>query len=114
MVGYETQDGSYRGTTVNFDGYPSHMGPILSEMMLADIVIMVEKSLAGGGVRGIDGPSLEDVEYYRDPTGIRPITSWPDRSYGYSYRKCLDGTLEYFTTSMEQVRRWEPKKSSDI
>ena len=101
-IGYETQDGNYVGVYCHYDGYPDHMGPVLSAMLHADVVIMVSKGLAGGGIRSVFEPDSEGrpggYEVFDD--GQRdPDTVWPRRPEEYAYRKRWDGGLEYIDTT---------------
>jgi hypothetical protein len=106
-IGYETQDGDYVGVYCHYDGFPSHMGPALSAMLHADVVIMVSKGLAGGGIRNVHEPDSEgrpDYEVFND--GPRdPDTTWPRCPEEYAYRKRWNGSLE-FIDSTGNVYEW--------
>lgn len=107
-IGYETQDGNYVGVYCHYDGYPDHMGPALSAMLHADVVIMVSKGLAGGGIRSVFEPDSEGrhggYEVFNDGV-CDPDTAWPRRPEEYAYRKRWDGSLEYITGS-GNVYQW--------
>ena len=101
-IGYETQDGNYVGVYCHYDGYPDHMGPALSAMLHADVVIMVSKGLAGGGLRNVFEPDDEGRHRGYEVFNERPLTpqvAWPRRPEEYAYRKRWDGSLEYIDTT---------------
>lgn len=101
-IGYETQDGGFVGAYCHFDSYPSHMAPILHEMFHIDVVIMVNRALASGGIRSVFGVS--DYDLFNDgPTTVH--AEWPARPEEYAYRKRLDGRLE-FIDSTDNVYEW--------
>lgn len=91
-IGYETLDGGYRGVYVHYDAYESHMVPILSEMLHAQVAIMVERAIASGGIRTLDTDG--DYELFNDGGTGNPNTDWPSCPEEYAYRKLLDGRLE--------------------
>ena len=110
-IGYETADGGYVGVYCHYDGYPDYMGPALSAMLHADVVIMVSKGLAGGGIRCVFEPDSEGrpggYEVFDD--GPRsPNTAWPRRPEEYAYRKRWDGRVE-FIDSTGNVYEWLPE-----
>jgi hypothetical protein len=91
-IGYETLDGGYRGVYCHYDGYEKHMVPILSEMLHAEVAIMVERAIMSGGIRTIsDGGHYE---LFDDGGTGDPNTDWPSCPEEYAYRKLLDGRLE--------------------
>ena len=101
-IGYETQDGNYVGVYCHYDGYPDHMGPALSAMLHADVVIMVSRGLAGGGIRSIFSPDDEGRHRGYEVFNERPRdpdTTWPRRDEEYAYRKLWDGSLEYIDST---------------
>ena len=101
-IGYETQDGNYIGVYCHYDGYPDHMGPALSAMLHADVVIMVSRGLAGGGIRSIFSPDDEGRHRGYEVFNERPRdpdTTWPRRDEEYAYRKLWDGSLEYIDST---------------
>ena len=101
-IGYETQDGNYVGVYCHYDGYPDHMGPALSAMLHADVVIMVSKGLACGGLRNVFEPDDEGRHRGYEVFNERPLTpqvAWPRRPEEYAYRKRWDGSLEYIDTT---------------
>lgn len=104
-IGYETADGGYVGVYVHYDSYPDHMGPILHEMLHADVVIMVSKALHGGGLRCVMDGGVYEV--FTDKNGIAPQTEWPCCPEEYAYRKCLDGRVEW--TDSGVVQEWRPR-----
>jgi hypothetical protein len=80
-------------------------------MFHADVVIMVCKGLAGGGIRTVFSPDSEGRSYgykvFND--GPRsPDTEWPRRPEGYAYRKRWDGRVE-FIDSTGSVYEWLPE-----
>ncbi len=103
VIGYETENGEYRGTYCHWDGYPSQICPVISGMMLADVVIMVERAVSVGGVRSID--SEKGIDYFSDDA-MECVTSWPDSCCHYAYRKKLDGSLEFFNASTGKISAW--------
>ena len=101
-IGYETQDGNYVGVYCHYDGYPEHMGPALSAMLHADVVIMVSRGLASGGIRSIFSPDDEGRHRGYEVFNERPRdpdTTWPRRDEEYAYRKLWDGSLEYIDST---------------
>jgi hypothetical protein len=107
-IGYETPDGGYVGCHAHYDGYPEHMGPILSEMLPADVAIMVNRGLTCGGIRTVEED--RDHTFFDKEPPNEPITQWPSCDRDYSYRKRLDGTLEWIDSSGLGVNIYEPKK----
>ena len=101
-IGYETQDGNYVGVYCHYDGYPDHMGPALSAMLHADVVIMVSRGLASGGIRSIFSPDDEGRHRGYELFNERPrdaVMAWPRRDEEYAYRKLWDGSLEYIDST---------------
>ena len=101
-IGYETQDGNYVGVYCHYDGYPEHMGPALSAMLHADVVIMVSRGLASGGIRSIFSPDDEGRHRGYELFNERPrdaVMAWPRRDEEYAYRKLWDGSLEYIDST---------------
>ena len=101
-IGYETQDGNYVGVYCHYDGYPEHMGPALSAMLHADVVIMVSRGLAGGGIRSVFSPDDEGRHRGYELFNERPrdaVMAWPRRDEEYAYRKLWDGSLEYIDST---------------
>ena len=101
-IGYETQDGNYVGVYCHYDGYPEHMGPALSAMLHADVVIMVSRGLARGGIRSIVSPDDEGRHRGYELFNERPrdaVMAWPRRDEEYAYRKLWDGSLEYIDST---------------
>jgi hypothetical protein len=96
-IGYETQDGGYVGVYCHYDSYPSHMGPILHGMFHIDVVLMVNRALATGGIRWVAG--VNDYKLFNDGKGAHVHTEWPTRPEEYAYRKRIDGRLEYIDSS---------------
>ena len=95
-IGYETQDGGFVGVYCHYDSYPSHMGPALHGMLHIDIVIMVSRALAAGGIRVVSG--INEYELFNDgPAFVH--TEWPGCPEEYAYRKRLNGKLEYIDGS---------------
>lgn len=103
-IGYETQGGDYVAVYCHFDGYPDHMGPRLGAMMHADVVIMVSRALACGGIRNVLELDSEGYELFNDGP-IQPHTEWPGCPEEYAYRKRWDGSLE-FTDRTGNVYEW--------
>lgn len=91
-IGYETQDGGFVGVYCQYNSYPSHMAPILHGMFHIDVVIMVNRALAGGGIRSVR--EVNDYDLFNDGPAV-VHTEWPARPDEYAYRKRLDGRLEY-------------------
>ena len=101
-IGYETQDGNYVGVYCHYDGYPEHMGPALSAMLHADVVIMVSRGLASGGIRSSFSPDDEGRHRGYEVFNARPrdaVMAWPRRDEEYAYRKLWDGSLEYIDST---------------
>jgi len=107
-IGYETAGGSYVGVYCHYDGYPKYMGPILHRMFHADVVIMVSKALAGGGIRCIDEDGTYEIFNDRPSPAVGP--HWPCLAYDFAYRKCLDGRVEW-TNDGRSFQTWEPNVS---
>ena len=97
-IGYELPDGGYAGCMCQFDGYPDHMLPVLRSMTHEQVMIVVERGLIGGGIRGIE--SFDDYETYGDYRGESStrdemvVTEWPNCRNEYNYRKRLDGGVD--------------------
>ena len=106
-VGYETADGGYVGVYCHYDGYPDHMGPILHRMFHADVVIMVNRALAVGGIRSLDVNGDVDIDLLSDPEPAMAYTEWPCCPEEYAYRKCLDGRVEW-TRGAISFSEWKP------
>jgi len=96
-IGYETQDGGYVGVYCHYDSYPSRMGPILHGMFHIDVVLMVNRALACGGIRSVSGGG--DYDLFNDGDDTYVHTEWPTRPNAYTYRKRIDGRLEYIDSS---------------
>ena len=92
-IGYETPVGGLVGVYCHYDSYPSHMAPILHEMFHIDVVIMVNRALAGGGIRSVR--EVNDYDLFNDRDTLAARSEWPARPDEYAYRKRLDGRLEY-------------------
>ena len=96
-IGYETEDGGYVGVYCQFDGYPTHMLPILKQTPLEIVRSEVERALVEGGLRAID---FGVWETYGDAHGDRSKReewihqSWPCHANEYNYRVRLDGSVE--------------------
>lgn len=103
IVGYETADGGYVGVYCYYDGYPEHMGPALSRMYHADVVIMVNQALVGGGIRYVN--NVGDYEIL-DGGSIAATVKWPNCEQSYAYHKRLDGRVEW-TRDGKSVQDWE-------
>lgn len=58
-IAYEDDNGKTVGVYCHWDGYPSHMLPILKQMTFDEIKEMVEDALTNGGLRCIN----EDLTY---------------------------------------------------
>ena len=106
-IGYETADGGYVGVYCHYDGYPDHMGPILHRMFHADVVIMVNKALAVGGIRSIGTEGAAEIELFSDPDPTTAYTQWPCCPEQYAYRKRIDGRVEW-TDDRWSFREWKP------
>lgn len=102
-IGYETQGGGFVGVYCHYDSYPSHMAPILHEMFHIDVVIMVNRALARGGIRSVSG--VNDYDLFNDGHPATVHAEWPARREEYAYRKRLDGRLE-FIDSTDNVYEW--------
>jgi hypothetical protein len=83
------------------------MGPILHRMFHADVVIMVSKALAGGGIRCIDADGTYEIFNHKDCPPAE--THWPCLPEEYAYRKRLDGRVEW-TEDPPGWETWEPKE----
>ena len=79
------------------------MAPILHEMFHIDVVIMVNRALAGGGIRSVYG--VNDYNLFNDRCSRAARSEWPARVDEYAYRKRLDGRLE-FIDSDDTVFVW--------
>jgi hypothetical protein len=69
-------------------------------MFHIDVVLMVNRALACGGIRGVSG--VNDFELFSDCNPAPAVdlrTEWPARREEYAYRKCLDGRLEYIDSA---------------
>lgn len=96
-IGYETEDGGYVGVYCQFDGYPTHMLPVLKATPRERVRNEVERALVEGGLRSVDHSAWET---YGDAHG--DITDrdewlqseWPCNANEYNYRVRLDGSVE--------------------
>lgn len=114
MIGYETPDGGFVGVYCHYDSYSSHMVPILRRMFHIDVVIMVNRALAGGGLRVVRG--VNEYNLFNDgPAAVH--TEWPARPDEYAYRKRLDGRLEVIdsddTVFVWDELTWSPATRAD-
>ncbi len=82
VIGYIQEDGSFIGSYCHYDGYPSGVGLNLLKMSSDDIKTMVTAGIIKGGIRAINSPSLDDVEYFDE--------GWPE-----ACRTQLPGGEEY-------------------
>ena len=82
VIGYMQTDGSYVGCYCHYDGYPGGVGSNLLRMHPEDIKAMVTAGIMKGGIRAINSPSLDEVEYFHE--------HWPE-----ACRTQLPGGEEY-------------------
>jgi hypothetical protein len=106
-IGYETPDGGYVGVYCHYDGFPDHMGPILHRMFHADVVILVSKALAKGGIRCLNDDGTYEIFNDAPVHGLKAETEWPCCPEQFAYRKCLDGRVEW-TDDAGGWSTWEP------
>ena len=110
-IGYETADGGYVGVYCHYDGYPDHMGPILSRMYHADVVILVGRALQVGGLSSVDMNGDHELGN-GGPTP--PMTEWPACPEEYAYRKLIDGRVEMITNyDRRSPSIWAPIENDD-
>ena len=106
VIGYIQEDGSFIGCYCHYDGYPKGVGLALLKMPNEDIKAMVTAGIIRGGIRCINSPSLDDVEYFNE--------SWPGARRSelpggeeYDYVLDTDGTLTCTTSGGEDVPQSE-------
>ena len=92
VIGYIQEDGSYLGVYCHYDGYPSGVGSFLLKMNPEDIKTMVTAGIIKGGIRAINSPSLDDVEYFNEVWPHARRTQLPGGEE-YDYILDTDGTL---------------------
>jgi hypothetical protein len=100
-IGYETDNGGCVAVYCHFDGYPSHMLPVLKQMSFEEVKAMVEDALHNGGLRNVN----EDLTYqtyghkltYGEESGYN---DWKHNTAfahinetDYAYYKRKDGTV---------------------
>jgi len=93
---YECEDGSFKGVYCHYDGYPSHVYPILYNASWEYVVKMVDEALANSGLRCL---SDDSYEVFRDGGGGDDswgVKEWPPCSAAleYNYLKRRDGSVE--------------------
>ena len=98
----ETKPGTYMGTYVHYDGYPSHMNQTLMDMPRKDLEAHIIMSMNRGGMRflGIDSSGKDETEYL-EGDGCTVLLSDPNGAeWGaeFVYIKQLDGTVKWRDT----------------
>jgi hypothetical protein len=92
VVGYIQEDGTFLGVYVHYDCYPSGVGSILLKMHSEDIRTMVTMGIMKGGIRAINSPLLDGVEYFNEDWPEAKRTELPGGEE-YDYILDTDGTL---------------------
>ena len=93
MICIELEDGSNTGTYCHFDGYPSHMRPILEDATYDQVKAMVDEGNTNGGLKGIDGPKTFESfdEPGLDMSGTFEVSN--EMGIEYYYLKRLNGEV---------------------
>ena len=102
VIGYMQADGSFIGCYCHYDGYPSGVGSNLLKMHAEDIRTMVTAGIIRGGIRAINSPSLEDVEYFNETWPEAKRTQLPGGEE-YDYILDTDGYLTCTDRSGEDI-----------
>jgi hypothetical protein len=76
-------------------------------MFHADVVILVNKALAAGGIRCLNDDGTYEIFNDAPVRGMKAETRWPCLPEEFAYRKCIDGRVEW-TDDGERWETWEP------
>lgn len=97
VIAYEDDDGNCIGVYCHFDGYPSHMFPIIQSMQYEEVKNMVETGLIENGLRSItDEYTYETYEHEgKSDRNNHLFTSIFAHENGidYTYFKKKDGSV---------------------
>ena len=107
----ETEPGTYLGTYCHYDGYPSNMFPVLSEIDSETLLTHILIAAPQGGFRVL---GIEGTEYLGDYSYpcVLQNPSMVDMGPEYVYIKRLDGrvqwrdTYEDYAPDDEEVEGW--------
>ena len=100
----ETEPGEYLGTYCHYDGYPSHMFPVLTRMDHDRLLGHVLIAMTRGGVR-----IIKDIftEYLNDTVpAVMTNPAMEDWGPDYVYIKRLDGKVQWRPTYDEENAGW--------
>ena len=93
----ETEEGGFLGTYCQFDGYPSHMFPQLTDRSHDEVYSIIVKGQTRGGLVGLAATPSAPVEYQdgiADPSFLfNPMDYLESSPVNYVYVKRLDGTV---------------------
>ena len=99
----ETEPGTYIGTYCHFDGYPSHMFPILESMANDELQSHILIAMTQGGIRVMDNVA---TEYIGDTSSTVILTDPHMEDWGpdYIWIKCHDGSVKWRYSSDDRWR----------
>jgi hypothetical protein len=94
-IAYEDDNGNCVGVYCHFDGYPSHMFPIIKSMQHEEVKSMVETALVEGGLRSITNETVYETYKEKGPRGQWLYTSIfaHENNLDYTYFKRKDGSV---------------------
>jgi hypothetical protein len=97
VIGVERADGSFLGVYCHYDGYPSHVVPLMQAMSREQLLTEIEKAIAEDGMRQFMGVGSETftMNHGSTPDGSAwDYKFWPCRAQEYNYRLRLDGEID--------------------
>ena len=93
----ETEEGGFLGTYCQFDGYPSHMFPQLTDRSHDEVYSIIVKGQTRGGLVGLAATPSAPVAYQdgiADPSFLfNPMDYLESSPVNYVYVKRLDGSV---------------------
>ena len=93
----ETEEGGFLGTYCQFDGYPSHMFPQLTDRSHDEVYSIIVKGQTRGGIVGLAATPSAPVAYQdgaAQPSFLfNPMDYLESSPVNYVYVKRVDGTV---------------------
>jgi len=93
----ETEEGGFLGTYCQFDGYPSHMFPQLTDRSHDEVYSIIVKGQTRGGIVGLAATPSAPVAYQdgaAQPSFLfNPMDYLESSPVNYVYVKRLDGSV---------------------